>query len=509
MQKSSSVISKFSRRVGYGLKPGELIPDDPVTWAVKQIENIPQLGIPQPDGTDLLNSEGFVANRDYLPIPEMSDAVELWGKLHNRWLDINKLASEMPPHEWQDLMYREVYFRRADIVQWRDCLVRSSTAAHGQSGVFEKFWTFWVNHFAVHARHFTKLFYGPHTRIIREHMLGNFSDLARAAILNPSMLEYLDNIFSSGPNSFMVKNRWDPGATINENLGREVLELHTIGIESGYSQKDVTEMAYALTGWGIYSGKNDEFERLAIRGQSFGTYFEPRRHEPGSRNIFGIEISQNDSGMSQAPLAIDVLSRRAETIERISRKLATYFISDEPPQGAIDEISKVWKDTDGSLPDIHRVVIEQCFKHIEDTQKLTTPEEWLFTLYRTTGLPVPSSAPGQPGLLINNVCDELGQSYDEVPQPDGWPANSASWLSSAFLERRFRFVNFIANSRDITVNNVEIIKEILYRDYHSDQPGSIKPEDLIAAIEARSPVFGQLKRDMFMTYACSPQFLYM
>ena len=272
MQLSGYTASKFARRVGYGLKFDEAIPADAIEWASSQLSSIPKLGVIQPDGSDLLDDANFKKNKDHVPIPEMSEAVKLWGQLHNRWMEINELADTMPPSQWDELMQKEVYFRRADIVQWRDCLCRTSTAAHGEASVFEKFWTFWVNHFAVHARHFTKLFYGPHTRIIRSHMLGHFNDLARNAILNPAMLEYLDNIFSTGPNSLMVKKKWDPGATINENLAREVLELHTIGTAADFNQDDVIQMTYALTGWGIYSGKKDELEGRSIRGQEFGVY---------------------------------------------------------------------------------------------------------------------------------------------------------------------------------------------------------------------------------------------
>ncbi len=500
-----SIASKFARRVGYGLKPNEVPPQDLVGWAVKQINNIPRLSIPLPDGSDLLEDEKFVNTPDYAPIENMSDAVELWGQLHNRWLDINELAGKMSPSEWQQLMYEDVYFRRADIVQWRDCLVRASTAAHGQGGVFEKFWTFWVNHFAVHARHFTKLFYGPYTRIVREHMLGSFSDLAREAILNPAMLEYLDNIYSSGPDSLMVVREWDRGATINENLGREVLELHTVGVESGYSQKDVTEMAYALTGWGIYSGKKDEFERLAIRGQPFGTYFEPRRHQPGSREISGISIPEYGNGMSQAPIAIDHLARRPEMVARLSRKLAEYFIADNPPDSCVAAIQKTWFETDGHLPAVHKTVIEQCFQHIESTTKIATSEEWLFSLYRTTGAPLPTAVPGQSGLVINHICSELGQPYDEVPQPDGWSCKEADWLSSTLLERKFRFAHLFADRSSFSE---DIIKQNILRDFPENNDLGSDTLSIIAEIEGRNASLARLRSDLVMTYACSPHFMY-
>lgn len=504
MQLSGYTASKFARRVGYGLKFGETIPDDAVEWASEQLISIPKLGVIQPDGSDLLHDANFQKNKDHLPIPEMSEAVKLWGQLHNRWLEINELANTMSPSEWQSLMYKEVYFRRADIVQWRDCLCRASTAAHGEASVFEKFWTFWVNHFAVHARHFTKLFYGPHTRIIREHMLGHFNDLARNAILNPAMLEYLDNLYSTGPNSFMVKEKWDRGATINENLGREVLELHTIGTAAGFNQDDVTQMAYALTGWGVYSGKKDEHEGLAIRGQDFGAYFEPRRHEPGSRNIFDLNIPFNDKGMDQAPLAIDMLAHRPETIERLSIKLAKYFISDDPPVDAVQNIITTWNETNGFLPAIHRTVVEQCYEHIDSTKKLSTSEEWLFQLYRTTGAQIPTAAPGSPQIVINQLCSELGQPYDEVPQPDGWPTSREYWLSSALLERKIRFAKVFADKSNL---EKEAFIAIIRRDYDGKSKELNEIDALIDGIKTLNFDLEETRR-LALLYSCSPNFLY-
>ncbi len=419
----------FARRLGYGLRQGETVGPDVRAWAVGQIKDIPPLDFYGPDGRNLRDHFPDFAE----PTLTFREACRLWGVAENKENELFQKVDKMPEDEWRHEMEQEVWLPRSDYPYWRDCLVRSLTAVHGPSPVFERFWTFWVNHFTVSATAFTKLFYGPHTRAIRDRMTGNVEDMLRGAVLNPAMLFYLDNFLSSGPHSEIALHTSE---TINENLARELLELHTMSPEAGYTQDDVIQTAYALTGWGFFGGAHDQPE---IPGNPYGTYFEVKRHEPGKRTIMGKTYSDRNRGMNQAGELIRDLAMDERTARFVSWKLIRHFLADEPPEDSVNKVRDAWMDSGGDLVTIHTAVIDEVLAHAPDHPKFTTPENWLYQVHRTTGVKVPESRPWAGSYWINALCDELGQSYNECAQPNGWSDLKADWTSKELLERRVRY----------------------------------------------------------------------
>jgi uncharacterized protein (DUF1800 family) len=312
--------------------------------------------------------------------------------------------------------------------------------------VFERFWMFWVNHFAVGANGLSQPFFGPHTRLIRENMTGKFSDLLTSAILNPAMLYYLDNFLSSGPNS---QTGLDGYETINENLARELLELHTVSPAGGYTQDDIVQTAYALTGWAITSGKKNKDK--ALRKFEPGAVFDIRRHEPGVRTIMGKTYGKSKKGANQASELMADLAVHPATAQFIAWKLIRHFVADEPPEDSVAHVRDVWLETGGDLVAIHTAVIDEVLARGREFQKFTTPEVWLLQMHRMTGTPI-SIDPGSREPSISFICEELGQGWDRSPQPNGWSDLGADWTSRELLERRLRYAYTAMNNADRTAS---------------------------------------------------------
>lgn len=366
------------------------------------------------------------------------DAAQIWGDAERKEVKLIAKAGTMPDKDFENMMNEEVYFLRGEYPAWRDCLVRSLTAVNGPSPVFERFWTFWTNHFTVAPSNQEKVFYGPHTRGIRNAMTAKFRDMLQAATLSSGMLRYLDNWLSTGPNSEIGRAN---GETINENLARELLELHTVSPAAGYTQQDVSEVAFVLSGWGVNSGAPNEHK--AYKKMPKGTAFLVQRHEPGDRVIMGKTYPATGKGAlkgaNQVTDLLDDLAANPSTIDFISRKLIRHFVADVPPEDSVTRVKQVWAESDGNLIAIHTAVIEEVIAKGRDSRKFTTPENWLFQAHHLTGVDLPNSPPWQSGVWVDLLCKELGQSFSDCPQPNGWSDLEKDWLSKELLVRRARY----------------------------------------------------------------------
>lgn len=425
----------FARRLGYGLKHGESIGSNVRDWAIGQITNIPELSFYGEDGTNIQKLLPTYAK----PIIDYGEATHMMGVYWDKERILLQSQAKADREEWIRQMDYEMHRPRAVYPQWREALARSLTAVNGPSPVFERFWAFWVNHFAVNAEDVTKLLYGPHTRTIRSHMTGKFQDMLQDAILQPAMVYYLDNFLSAGPNSSLGRS----GDTINENLARELLELHTMSPAGGYTQDDVLETAYALSGWGFYSGKSDE-EPKKNKKTPFGRMFDLRRHEPGTRRILGKTYGKANKGKDQAPELMADLAVHPATAHFLAFKLARHFIADEPPEDSVTRIQEAWLGSGGDLVTVHTAVIDEVLTKALGTVKFSTPIQWLHHLHRTSGIPVPRASPYQGDYWISVLLEELGQGFDIPLQPNGYSDLEADWISKQLLERRVRYAGVTA-----------------------------------------------------------------
>ena len=262
---------------------------------------------------------------------------------------------EIPDSEVQRLWWE----RYNSFPWWRDTLTRVIDNVHGQSPILNRFWHFWINFFTVNVEACEGELFGNYYLTIRKHMTGRFEDLLYDAVWHPAMQEFLQNNQSVGPNSRVAKWRKEEGrsASINENLARELLELFTVTPAAGYSQDDVNNVAYILTGYGQIW--DDDITN--------NTYFSHKGNEPGHHTVMGKTYKQ-DPSKKLLSLCKD-LARDPKTSLHIAKKLAQHFVADDPPREAIELISDAYNRSGGSLAVVHQAVIDAVVKFSREDDK--------------------------------------------------------------------------------------------------------------------------------------------
>jgi uncharacterized protein (DUF1800 family) len=289
-------------------------------------------------------------------------------------------------------------------------VVRFNSAAGLDLGFVERLVWFWSNHFCVSADKIPAMAGAYEREAIRPHVLGRFADLLLAVESHPAMLFYLDNVESMGADSIAGINR-DKG--LNENLARETLELHTLGVRSGYTQADVTSFANVLTGWTWINPDEPD------RGGDF--LFNKRLHEPGTQTVLG--KSYPDTGMDQGRAVLADLARHPATAQHISEKLARHFIADDPPPTLVTKLMKTFIATDGDLKEVARTLITSDESWAAPRTKLKPPAEWIAGVIRLTG--------GQAEIPIGRIVNALvalGAPLWRPPAPNGYSDAEAAWI---------------------------------------------------------------------------------
>jgi len=323
-----------------------------------------------------------------------------------------------------------------------DIAARVDIAVSSSTPMIERLVHFWSNHFSVSVGKLgTQFEVGPHEfTAIRPHVLGRFSDMLKAAVLHPAMLLYLDQFQSIGPNAPFTKRRAArnpdaPGGPrgLNENLAREVLELHTLGVEGGYSQVDVTEFARALTGWTVPGiGRVGRF----AEDQRSGAAFVGVVHEPGARRVMGRTYPAGEAG--QALAILDDLAAHPATARHIATKFARHFAGDIPPPALVARLEADFRTTGGDLASLTRTLINAPEVWTPAPVKFRTPFEWLVGALRLTGVQ------GLPDQRIVGTLTQLGQVPWRAPSPAGYDDVAASWAGPDALVRRVELAERIA-----------------------------------------------------------------
>ncbi|MBO0752450.1 MAG: DUF1800 family protein, partial [Bradyrhizobiaceae bacterium] len=296
----------------------------------------------------------------------------------------------------------------------REVRARLDAASLPEIGFSERLVWFWSNHFCVSAFKVPNMAGGYEREAIRPHILGRFVDMLLAVESHPAMLFYLDNSMSIGPNSVAGINR---AKGLNENLAREILELHTLGVETGYSQDDVTRFACVLTGWTAVSA-NDNPEH----GSEF--MFNPRLHEPGPQRV--MEKTYDDAGVEQGRAVLADLARHPAVAIHVARKLARHFVADEPPQQLVDRLARTFRDTDGDLKAMARDLVTAEEAWSPEQAKLKRPCEWVVAMMRATG------ARGDPARFLGGQR-RLGEPLWSPPSPKGFDDDEATWIDGIGL----------------------------------------------------------------------------
>lgn len=429
-----------ANRFGLGARPGELtaIGADSTDWLLRQLKGAPPV----------LKGEGLKPSAETL-----ARVIELRKEMVAERRENRQDAGETEEKEKVaaalklPAVYRPVYID--------EVYARVSHSVTTDRPFLERLTQFWSNHFAVSVDKVAVLgLAGAMEReAIRPRVTGHFTDMLLAVEKHPAMLLYLDNPASIGPNSraarFVGKgNKRKVG--INENLAREILELHTLGVDGGYSQTDVSTFAQAISGWSI--GGQDNGRRLAKLGVDNGTpgefLFRDVFHEPGAKKLLG--KSYGDDGVRQGEAMLRDLAMRRETARYISTKLARHFIADDPPRAAVDRITRAWLDSKAHLPTVYKALVESPEAWEQPLAKFKTPADYIYSSYRALGIPLREKRRAlQP-------FEALGQRNLMPGSPAGWPDSSADWDGSSALLKRIAWADVVAqrmgdarNARDL------------------------------------------------------------
>jgi len=302
-----------------------------------------------------------------------------------------------------------------------EALARFERVVQAEAGYVERLVHFWSNHFCVSAAKggVVRATAGSFEReAIRPHVLGRFADMLRAVESHPAMLFYLDNAQSFGPNS-PAGQRSRRG--LNENLAREILELHTLGVHGGYTQADVTSLARIITGW-TFAG------RAGRIGDPGSFTFLAGAHEPGEDVLLG--KAYQPGGIEQGEAALADLARHPSTAHHVAYKLARHFVADEPPQRLTDRLVQRFRETDGDLKALAITLIDAEEAWSEPRVKMRTPEEFLMAALRAI-----DRLPEDPGAILGPL-NLMGMPLWQPPGPNGWPDTVEAWASPEGMKVR-------------------------------------------------------------------------
>lgn len=347
-----------------------------------------------------------------------------------------------PPMEKPGSIRREAFQQEA--------FARFNQAVTTDAAFLERLVMFWSNHFCVSANKGpVRGMAGAYEReAIRPYVLGRFADMLIAVEQHPAMLIYLDNAQSIGPNSRAGRNR---GRGLNENLAREVLELHTLGVGGGYTQDDVTNLARILTGWTVGTLANAASEP----GKFF---FAPPRHEPGDWTVLGKRY--RDRGEITGVNVLRDLAAHEATARHVALKLARHFVSDDPPAGLVDRLRATFLDTGGDLAAVSRALVEAPEAWDAQPAKVVPPYDFLVSIVRGFALePQPSEM-----LRLTNL---LGQPLWRPPAPAGWPDADTTWAAPSALRERLRVAEVAARRTRPGADPRMVAAEVLGEDMTS------------------------------------------
>jgi len=403
-------------RFGLGARVDEAPPADPKKWLLAQLDQYQPS--PAPWGNQRKTSE------------LIAEYAQQKMQMRNADEDAKKEASKLFRREARD-DYMEAVKARAE------------SALITPAPFVERLVHFWSNHFAVSIEKpaVANLAGAFELEAIRPYVLGNFKQLLLAVEKHPAMLMYLDQVRSIGPNSKastrMAERDPDKKRGLNENLAREIMELHTLGVRSGYTQADVTEFARALTGWTIAGqDQGKRKDRISEPAQN-GFAFRPQIHEPGSRTIMGKSYGQ--SGMAQAEAVLGDLAHAQATAIHIATKLARHFVSDTPPSSLVDKLAKTFTSSRGNLTSVYRALIDAPEAWQAAPVKFKTPWEWLISSLRGLG------RKNLENINIAQMLNQLGQPIWKPGSPAGYDDIADTWAAPNSLLRRVEMAQRIAS----------------------------------------------------------------
>jgi len=348
-----------------------------------------------------------------------------------------RLLAELPPDQ------REAFLAmtgQVNVVVSELQQAKLLRALYSERQLQEVMTDFWFNHFNVYLnKEADQYLVTAYERdVIRTHALGEFKDLLLATAQSPAMLFYLDNWLSVGPKSpvavaALVANKGKPGKAIpglNENYGRELMELHTLSVNGGYTQHDVTELARVLTGWTI---------QPLEQGATF--QFDPKKHDPGDKVVLGQTIPEN--GVNEGLQVLDMLAHHPNTAKFIARKLAMRFVADNPPPALVDRLAQKFLSTDGDMREVLRTLFKspEFWSAKAYRAKVKTPFEFVISSLRATGTDL-----NNPGPLLG-ILNKMGMPLYLMQPPTGYSMAESTWMNSEALIDRMNYALALSNGQ--------------------------------------------------------------
>ena len=449
-----------ANRFGLGAKPGEIdqASRDPKAWLRSQLGG----------------------GEDSTRFANLSPSKELLAELVKR--DEARKAQDKDAVKQLMMLGRQTYLR--------EMAARFLAGFETEAPLRERLVRFWSNHFAVSTQKpQCALFVGAFEReAIRPNVTGRFADMVLAAERHPAMQLYLDNAQSIGPDS-LAGQRVRKGR--NENLGREILELHTLGVDGGYTQDDVIALANILTGWSIDrrpglagpagpAGPAARMINAAMGGEAEnGFRFFPPRHEPGEKILLGRRYPEGYRGGVQA---LTDLAHHPATARHIATKLATHFIADSPPEASIKRIETAFLDSGGELMKVYEIIIDDPAAWRPEPAKFRSPVEYVTAAMRIAGAEKLAALDEKTVGPFMQSARAMGEMPFAAPSPQGWPDTSDSWTGSDAVLQRVEWANAAAQRLGATSDPVALADSAL--------GPLLNPETRIQIARAASPAQG-------------------
>lgn len=352
-----------------------------------------------------------------------------------------------------------------------EALARIQRASLAECGFVERLVTFWSNHFCISVSKGqpARIWAGAFEReAIRPHVLGRFADMLVAVEQHPAMLFFLDNQQSIGPGS-RAGQRSKRG--LNENLAREIMELHTLGVSSGYTQADVTALAKILTGW-TYAGRQGRL------GEPGSFIFNPNAHEPGAITLLG--KSYTDSGVRQGEAALADIAQRPATAKFIATKLVRHFVADDPPPALVARLADIFRKTSGDLRAVSRALVDADEAWNAPMTKMRSPYEFLIATGRLM-----ARIPEEPGRYLYGL-NVLGQPLWNPPGPNGFADTNAAWAAPEGMKLRLDIASQVATRIGDNIDPREML------DLIAGEAVSPETRQTVARAETRQQAFALL-----------------
>jgi uncharacterized protein (DUF1800 family) len=464
-------------RFGLGARPDEIAPANPKRWLLEQFDTFE----PQPATFAALPAPGSLAH-DYFE--EVGELIRKMGiappPSHAPGPMPAAMPAPPPPSMSDDAAAKAARQQRREAlnVEVRDTYklainARMQNALTTPAPFGERLASFWSNHFALSIEKPQVGIYAAdfELRAIRPHVMGKFEDMLMAVEQHPAMLYYLDQFRSVGPNSPFGQraNMRNPNRQIglNENLAREIMELHTLGVRTGYDQSDVTEFARAMTGWSV-GGLGPMAAKDNVDVGAF--MFRPGIHEPGDRMIMGKRYSEN--GEAQARAVLHDLAASPATARHVSTKLARHFVADDPPPALVDRMSRAYLSSQGHLPAVYRALIDAPEAWAPGEPKFKTPWDWTASSLRGLG----RKDLGK--MDTASLLTQLGQPIWRPGSPAGFDDLSASWAGPDALMRRVEIAQRFAAQAGGQIDARELAPRLL--------PNMVTPATATALAQAES-----------------------